>query len=148
MDVLTALLPAAPLAGRSERSVHSVRCGGRSATSCPTFAEGCFDFSPMYCSEASARPEAPPPPQGPPPRRQAEQPAARLWTDPGAPRLGSALPEAKQLCVRGVCDALAPAEASLCYCRGTAAEPQQCDPALGNAQAAAEAARALCGATR
>jgi hypothetical protein len=138
MDALAALLSSAPLAERS------VRCGGRSATSCPAFAEGCFDFSPMYCSKASVRPEAPPPPQEPP-RQQA---AARLWADPGAPRLGSALPEETQLCVRGVCDALAPAKASLCYCRGTAAEPQQCDPALGDAQAAAEAARALCGVRR
>lgn len=116
-----------------------VACGDRSYAMCPEYNQGCFDFSPMACQNAKYVPVLAPPLWVEP-----KQAPAQLWTDVPAPDTNSALSMDAQMCVRHACDALEPTQASLCYCLGTAQDPNLCDPPLGLAEPMAVAALAVC----
>lgn len=131
--LLGLLAPAPPQLAR-------IRCSNASAALCPEYAEGCFDYSPMYCRAALRVPAREP--QMPPPAP--EQAPARLWRSPEVPDLNSRLPMEAQFCARDACNSLPPIEASLCYCLATAPDPAQCNPPLGRALPVALEAYALC----
>ena len=105
-------------------SSKTINCSLQTQTSCPMYADGCFDYSPQYCQGGqalvprSAKTEPPPP--------KALQAPAKLWSDggyspPGQPAEPSLSPAAI-LRLHGACDVLDPVEASLCYCAGATAD--------------------------
>jgi hypothetical protein len=116
-----------------------IPCGDHTYAKCPRYFEGCFDYAPMFCKDA--RPVSPPPA---PAWTAPKQAPAQLWTESPAPNLNSSLSYETQFCIRDACDALEPTQASLCYCHGTANDPNLCDPPLGLALPMAVAAHAAC----
>ena len=132
------LAPPSPDTGRSK----VIACPYGQQTSCALYAEGCFDFSHVYC-------------QGPVPPKQAQwpqtaqktskqQPAAALWRDEPDGLSPSPLQPAQRLCAQASCDGLDPVEASLCRCLSTASDPSTCPGVSRDASSTAAAARRAC----
>lgn len=143
-DRLTSLLLAlgGPLVS-VPASLKTIDCSLHTQTSCPMYADGCFDYSPQYCQGGQAL--VPRPVKTDPPPPKALQAPAKLWGEggdaasvrPAAPSLSPAA----ILRLHGACDVLDPVEASLCYCAGTTADwSRDC---VGITQDAAKIARSV-----
>lgn len=105
-------------------SSKTIDCSLQTQTSCPMYADGCFDYSPQYCQGGQAL--VPRSAKTEPPSLKALQAPAKLWSDGGhaghVQPAGPSLSPAAILRLHSACDVLDPVEASLCYCAGTAAD--------------------------
>jgi hypothetical protein len=132
------LTPTRPDTGRSK----IIACPYDQQTKCPLYAEGCFDFSHMYCKGPLTPKEA----QWPQTTQKTskQQPAAVLWSDEPDGLSPSPFQPAQRLCAQASCDSLDPVEASLCRCLSTASDPSTCPGVSRDASSVAAVARRAC----
>lgn len=122
------------------RSMEDIACSFGTRSTCPRYADGCFDYAPQYCKNAAPAPVPPAPAWKSPP---AQKPAT-LWVDPPTGLPDSSLSVTQQLCAQRVCDRLDPVEASLCECLATASDARSCSSSTQHAATMAQRARLLC----
>lgn len=125
----------------SPRSMEDITCSFGTRSTCLRYADGCFDYSPQYCKNATRPGLVPPAPSW---KRPPAQKPATLWVDPPTSLPDSNLSVEEQLCAQRVCDRLDPVEASLCECLATASDARSCSSSTQDAATTAQRARLLC----